>query len=511
MDNNIVKWIDKIAKSVVIGVAFPILLCLTYYSFRFTVFFGMEYQRIPNYMTDSLAKNFVYSFISFLTIYVLVRQLAKLRDQKKLQHGLLMGVLLFVLLVCLIWIRLSQTVPAADQRYIWVGAQEFMEGNYRYLGEGKYFQYYPHQLSMVLFCQIFMKLFHTTNYQAYQIFNAICIVTALYFMWKIFCVFSNKAEERLLAIFSLGGCLPLFLYAPFVYNDVVSLMFMLIAFYSFLRFQKNKHWYSGVSCAGCMTLAVMCRKNMLIAVIAMSIYLGISFLKERRWGYVLIGVSVVILSLTIHPMIVSYYQKQSGIEIGNGTTSMAYIAMGMQEGTLAEGWFNKFNEKCYEEAGFEKNRCNEIADSAIKERLSTFRNDPRYAVSFYKNKILKQWNDPTYGGLVNNSYHDQRGLTKAANSIYYGKMHDVLIGVCNLYQQMVFLFTVIFLVYAVRKHAPFEQLILLIVFLGGFFFHILWEGDSRYVLPYFVMLIPYSVWGMSSIIQRRDCVEKRNE
>lgn len=76
---------------------------------------------------------------------------------------------------------------------------------------------------------------------------------------------------------------------------------------------------------------------------------------------------------------------------------------------------------------------------------------------------------------------------------------------------MVFLFTVVFLVYAVRKHAPFEQLILLIVFLGGFFFHILWEGDSRYVLPYFVMLIPYSVWGMSSIIQRRDCVEKRNE
>ena len=41
-----------------------------------------------------------------------------------------------------------------------------------------------------------------------------------------------------------------------------------------------------------------------------------------------------------------------------------------------------------------------------------------------------------------------------------------------------------------RKDISNEAMLLLLCFIGGFLFHILWEGKSRYVIPYIVILIP---------------------
>lgn len=43
-----------------------------------------------------------------------------------------------------------------------------------------------------------------------------------------------------------------------------------------------------------------------------------------------------------------------------------------------------------------------------------------------------------------------------------------------------------------------------VAFLGGFLFHIAWEAKSEYVLPYFLMLFPYSVRGVSLLFYRID-------
>ena len=39
----------------------------------------------------------------------------------------------------------------------------------------------------------------------------------------------------------------------------------------------------------------------------------------------------------------------------------------------------------------------------------------------------------------------------------------------------------------------------LLTFIGGFVFHFFWEAKCQYTLPYFVLLIPYSVLGMESV------------
>ena len=38
--------------------------------------------------------------------------------------------------------------------------------------------------------------------------------------------------------------------------------------------------------------------------------------------------------------------------------------------------------------------------------------------------------------------------------------------------------------------------LIFVILIGGFLFSILWENKSRYVMPYVVMLIPYSLYGL---------------
>ena len=57
--------------------------------------------------------------------------------------------------------------------------------------------------------------------------------------------------------------------------------------------------------------------------------------------------------------------------------------------------------------------------------------------------------------------------------------------------------------------------IFLLIFLGGFLFHLFWEAAGRYAVPYYVMLIPYASMGMLSVEERieaagRNCLTKRN-
>lgn len=36
----------------------------------------------------------------------------------------------------------------------------------------------------------------------------------------------------------------------------------------------------------------------------------------------------------------------------------------------------------------------------------------------------------------------------------------------------------------------------LVAVLGGFLFHMVWEANSRYIFPYFLLLLPYAARGL---------------
>jgi hypothetical protein len=51
-----------------------------------------------------------------------------------------------------------------------------------------------------------------------------------------------------------------------------------------------------------------------------------------------------------------------------------------------------------------------------------------------------------------------------------------------------------------RKKITLIQMGPMIIFLGGFAFHLIWEANGRYCMPYFVLLIPYGAAGITEFM-----------
>ena len=68
----------------------------------------------------------------------------------------------------------------------------------------------------------------------------------------------------------------------------------------------------------------------------------------------------------------------------------------------------------------------------------------------------------------------------------------------NLYHLLMFAGS-LFYVWMMRKKSDISKIILILCVLGGFLFHILWEGKSQYIISYFPMLLPCSAIGMITI------------
>ena len=65
------------------------------------------------------------------------------------------------------------------------------------------------------------------------------------------------------------------------------------------------------------------------------------------------------------------------------------------------------------------------------------------------------------------------------------------------YQLLIYGSILFLLLYRRKEKRSVEWYILLIGVLGGVLFHELWEAKSRYVLPYFICMIPMAAGGLT--------------
>ena len=52
--------------------------------------------------------------------------------------------------------------------------------------------------------------------------------------------------------------------------------------------------------------------------------------------------------------------------------------------------------------------------------------------------------------------------------------------------------------------------VLPLTFIGGFIFHLFWEGKCQYTLPYFMLLLPLSIIGFYSMAKKLSSVTKKH-
>jgi hypothetical protein len=69
----------------------------------------------------------------------------------------------------------------------------------------------------------------------------------------------------------------------------------------------------------------------------------------------------------------------------------------------------------------------------------------------------------------------------------------------NIYQLLIYGGVVLTLILMRKKWIKIENYVLLIGVYGGFLFSLIWEAKSRYILPYFIMMIPYAAIGITEL------------
>ena len=126
---------------------------------------------------------------------------------------------------------------------------------------------------------------------------------------------------------------------------------------------------------------------------------------------------------------------------------------------------------------------------------------------FFKKKLLSQFNEPSFESvwLSQVRKHDipeGEALPSLVTSVYTGGLSKLLDHWFEYYNMIVYLsFTagMIWMVYR-RKTDPCTVILPLTV-LGGVLYHMMFEGKSQYILPYFVMLIPFAVYGLAETVK----------
>ena len=448
---------------------------------------------------DSLIGNLFYVVI-ILLVAGLWYHFAK-RSNKKVNMDIIATMVsILVLLFGIYWVGATNTTVQADQYIICHLAEAFEFGDFSGLNQDEYLGSYPQQLGIITFLRLLYKMFGEEHYKAFQYFNALMasvFVLSGYHVVKHLSKDSKLAEAFYLILMIL--CVPFYCYIPFVYGEISSTALVMLAGWLYLSCLERFSWPKVIFMSFVMGAAIQFRKNTLIFLIAFVI-VSIVKLLQKPDKHVLISIGGILLSVILFQSAINYTYKDVTPEGNNEIPAILFVVMGTNEDNGMAGWHNFYEMWTFAEYNYHVEAATAIGLRDLKVFLLKCLDDPAYAVDFYYRKISSQWNVPMYQCLaMNNKIAGEQ--SPLAESVYFGSLREFAEAEMNIYQIMVYGGVLGLLLLIRKKWCHIENYLLLIGIFGGFLFSIIWEAKSRYVFPYFIMMIPYAAVGIYECVK----------
>lgn len=393
------------------------------------------------------------------------------------------------MIILLFWFMGSKIVPFADQAAVYKAALNFNMKNYSDFIKGGYLYQYNHQISLVMVFSFILKLFKS-NYRIIQVINIFCVIGLHLGVFKLAKEIFDEKTAKIALIISMMF-LPTTILIIYVYGDISGLFFAVWSIYFTVKYVRETRLKYILYSSLFMGISMLFRTNNQIIWVALVIYLLIQQ-RARKFAAVII----IVTSLLYNFILKEYAYFSTGNDVNNGIPAILFVNMGLQEGEIANGWYNGSTVDNYISAQCDKKLASEKGMYLVKERVAYMSENPAYAYNFFKNKFISTWAEPTYQSLFFTLPH---GENKEAskymesnyflNSLYYGKLHKVYISYSK---GLIFFIIVVGFTYNffIRKK-PLEEVVLLFLpLMGAVAFHLVWETKSRYVFPYIVLIIP---------------------
>ncbi|WP_147568054.1 hypothetical protein [Christensenella intestinihominis] len=460
---------------------------------------------IPDPSTEATAFLADLPWIHLAAAAVVAALLAALREQlcKLPEKRLLVVGMALVFAAGLAWVFTMRVEPGADQYFVLKGAGEILQGDYRALMPGGYFYTFPHQLGLALYFQPFILIAGQNAWLWLQAANVLWLLLGFYCLYRITMLLFGKREVTNITLLLMLLCFEILLYVVFVYGNIPAFGLGLLAVLCQVRYFKSRKKRFAVLSAAAAVAGILLRNNNLVWLAAMLLFYLLDCIFERKPLSVVFAALLAGVSLAAGGAVNLYYSGTTGLAVNDGVPRAAWVAMGMQEGPMAPGWYNAYSRTVYEETGYDGAQTALLAREDAEQSLQNFAQQPGYAAQFFYRKVSSTWNNPTFQGFWISQVRDYSaiGQGKLSNSIYYGRAHLFLKGFMNIYQSLIYVGAAAFFLLRFKKIKR-EQLLPGVIFLGTFLFHIFWETKAQYAATCFPLLIPYAACGWLEISGR---------
>ncbi len=441
------------------------------------------------------------------------------------------GLAVWTAILGVIWIYSVTSVPAADSANLFEAATNSANDDYskffnnsgfyfsEYYNGHNYFHFFPFQLGFVFFSEIVYRIFGTDSSMPVQIINVLSLASAYFALARITALLFKRKSIEFIAILLLAVCFqPVFL-CTFVYGNIIGMSTAVWACLFLIKYFQTNRWVWIIPAACLLMLSTIVKYNNLIYLVAFGIMLILHAVKNKKWQSLAFALAMCILCVGSSKLIIMSYEARANTQFESGLTQTMYFDLGLQESPMAPGWYTKTAVNDYMKGGFDAERGNAVAQTSIDRRLEEMSDDLGYAFDFFGKKILSQWNEPSYESIwISQVKQHSHELSDLAKDIYNNGFWGQLFALhFNFYMQILFvLFALgIYLLFIDRK-TNIETVLLPLVLLGAFGYHLLFEAKSQYACTYIPLLVPTAAYAMNKILfsdyaKIRQLVEKINK
>ncbi|MDO4814367.1 MAG: hypothetical protein Q3988_04645 [Gemella sp.] len=493
------EFISNIFIRIVMSIFIVLMAINSFLVMTKTAIFPRDYQETLYYRDDLTILNIAMLVIFSIVILLSVKYIKKIISVKRL----VLIVMIYVFIMSLLFALLRRDFVQFDPFNVIDQASNFIRGNYSGLDKGNNYLYiYSHQITTVFLFQIILDAFGRATFILY-VMQCFAIAYIVYMLYKLSDIMFENEEVNYIVVLLSALCFPLIFYVAFIYGTLAGMFLVLVSFYNVIKYFKSGKWYHLVIVALAINLAILFISNNMINMLAIFAVLVIYLIKKFDKKIIMFFVATLFLMTASKSIITNYYEVASQKSIFEGVNKLSWVAMGMQEGDREAGWWNAFNYDIMTEENYDNSRVVEISKNSIIQRLNVFKNNPEYAIDFYKRKYDNQFLDPTFQTLVVTApqkydLDNPDKLVQVKNivleEVYFGKFNEISFYLMKVYQIFVYIFTLIAAIVLYRSD-KLNHLFIPITFIGGTMFHMIWEAKSRYIFPYFIFLIPLAVYG----------------
>ena len=413
---------------------------------------------------------------------------------------------IIILTIAISWIIMTQTVPEADQAAVYKYAVAYLKGDRSMLGRGKYMSYYKQNLGLMCIWMLLIKLFGLAPYFQFKLIVAASLPFLVLSGYRITGYLSdnNRRAQFFYLLFILTN-FPVYGYVPYMYGDLLSTVLLMCCTWCFMSCLKEFQWYKPLILVFLCSAAIFVRLNSVIVLIAfLAVIVGLMLRNLIKKSFS--KKSFIALVLTLLAVIIGIIAPQSGIDISfqlpadaEPSPAMGTIYMGIYEWEYP-GWYNGADYGLSQAYDFDAQKTSEAAKEKIKEILDHYRKDPSYCFNYFRYKFASQWETPMYICLPMNRFYTETP-PQLVSDIYSRQgigMH--IEKYMKLYQLLLYFFLLAIILYRLfRKQTDLLWYTPFIGIYGGFLFSMIWEAKTRYILPYFILAIPYMAYAAGSI------------